>query len=228
MNAAKIRECILDILFPPRCVFCQRILNSGKSGICSECQSQLPWITGREAEQKLEFISLCVSPLWYQDNVRESIHRYKFYDRSGYAQTFGTLTAQCVTDHLSGEYDLISWVPLSAKRLKKRGYDQAMLLAKETAMNLNQIAVETLHKIRNTDAQSGIKDDSARRANVLGAYEVIDPEFVVGKRILLVDDVVTTGATLSECARVLRTYGAKDVFCVSLARARGQKTRNNH
>ena len=91
-------------------------------------------------------------------------------------------------------------------------------------MNLNQIAVETLHKIRNTDAQSGIKDDSARRANVLGAYEIVDPEFVAGKRILLVDDVVTTGATLSECARVLRTYGAKDVFCVSLARARGQKT----
>lgn len=224
MNVARIRECILDILFPPRCVFCQQILNSGKYGICSECQSKLPWITGREAEQKLEFISLCVSPLWYRGDVRESIHRYKFYDRNGYAETFGSLTAQCVTDHLSGEYDLISWVPLSAKRLKKRGYDQAMLLAKVTAIKLNQTAVETLRKIRNTDAQSGIKDDSARRANVLGAYEIVDPEFVAGKRILLVDDVVTTGATLSECARVLRTHGAKDVFCVSLARARGQKT----
>lgn len=156
--------------------------------------------------------------------MRESIRRYKFNDQSGYAETYGTLTAQCVTDHLSGEYDFISWVPLSAKRLKKRGYDQAMLLANATAMNLNQTAVETLRKIRNTDAQSSIKDDSARRANVLGAYEVVDPEFVAGKRILLVDDVVTTGATLSECARVLRTSGAKDVLCVSLARARGQKT----
>ena len=58
----------------------------------------------------------------------------------------------------------------------------------------------------------------------MGAYEVIDPEIVVGKRILLVDDVVTTGATLSECARTLRTCGAKDIFCVSFARARGQKT----
>lgn len=224
MNRARIQECVLDLLFPPRCAFCQKILNSGSFGICSECQSKLPWITEREAEQKFEFVSLCVSPLLYQDDVREAIHRYKFYGRSGYAEIFSVLTAQCVADHLSGKFDVISWVPLSAKRLKRRGYDQAMLLAKATATKLNQTAIETLRKIRNTDAQSGIKDDSERRANVLGAYEIVDPEFVAGKRVLLVDDVVTTGATFSECARVLRTYGAKDVFCVSVARARGQKT----
>ncbi len=119
---------------------------------------------------------------------------------------------------------MISWVPLSAKRLRKRGYDQAKLLAVEAARNLDCVAVETLRKVRNTDAQSSINDDSARRANILGAYEVPDPEFVAGKRILLIDDVVTTGATLSECARVLRTFGAKEVVCASLARARGQKT----
>lgn len=220
----KLIDAILDLLFPPRCVFCKGILKSGESGICNECQAKLPWITGREAEQKFEFVSLCASPLWYQGDVRESIHRFKFDNRSGYAKVYGRFVAQCVSDHLSDQFDLITWVPISSKRLKKRGYDQAMLLAMASALDLDGVAVETLRKVRNTDAQSGIKDDSARRANVLGAYEVIDAELVAGKRILLIDDVVTTGSTLSECARVLRTYGAKDVVCASLARARGQKT----
>lgn len=221
ISCSKILNIILDFLYPPRCVFCRTMLKSGEIGFCNDCQQKLPWLTGKEAEQKFEFVTLCVSPLRYQGEVRESIHRYKFEDRSGYAKVYGTLIAQCVSDHFTDQFDLISWVPLSPKRFKKRGYDQAMLLAKETAVNLNATAVATLRKIRDTDAQSGINDDSARRANVLGAYEVIDPELIIGKRILLIDDVATTGSTLSECARVLRTYGAKDVVCASLARARG-------
>ena len=223
MSRAKPMEFILDLLFPPRCVFCKKILKSAETGICAQCQTKLPWITGREAEQKFEFISCCVSPLWYQEHVRESILRYKFHDRSGYAKQYGTFIAQCVTDHLAGQYDLITWVPLSAKGLKKRGYDQAMLLAMASALELGNVAVETLQKVRHTDTQSGIKDDSARRANVLGAYEVIDAELISDKRVLLIDDVVTTGSTLSECARTLRTYGAKEVVCATLARARGEK-----
>ncbi len=217
------RGVLLDLLFPPRCVFCKSILKRGETGLCAQCQSELPWIVGQAAEQKLEFISCCASPLWYQGEVRESIHRYKFSDRNGYAKTYGQLVAQCVNDHLSGQYDLITWVPLSARSLKKRGYDQAMLLAMATALELGDVAVETLRKVRNTDAQSSLKEDAARRANVLGAYEVVDPAIVEGKRFLLIDDVVTTGSTLSECARVLRTYGAVDVVCATLTRARGEK-----
>ena len=215
---------ILDLLFPPRCVFCNTLLKSGESGFCRGCQTNLPWIIGREAEQKFEFVSLCCSPLWYQGDVRESIRRYKFSDRSGYAKIFGSLVAQSVSDHLTDKFDFISWVPLSEKGLKKRGYDQAKLLAQSAALCIDCAAVETLRKVRNTDVQSSIKDDSARRANVLGAYAVVDSERVTGKRILLIDDVVTTGATFSECARILRTAGASDVVCASFARARGQKT----
>lgn len=86
------------------------------------------------------------------------------------------------------------------------------------------MAVETLRKGRNTQAQSGLDDDAARRANVLGAYTIVDPELVEGKRVLLIDDVITTGSTISECARVLRSAGAADVVCATLARARGEKT----
>lgn len=228
MGLGKALNVLLDLLFPPKCVFCQSILKQGEHGHCAKCQSNLPWIVGQAAEQQPEFISLCASPLWYQGEVRESIHRYKFSDRSFYAKPYGRLVAQCVSDHLAGRYDLITWVPLSAKSLKKRGYDQAMLLAMSAALELNDVAVETLRKARNTNAQSSLKDDSARRANVLGAYEVVDPILIEGKRVLLIDDVVTTGATLSECARTLRTYGAVDVVCATLARARAENQRNKH
>ena len=214
---------LLDLLFPPRCVFCRSLLKKGESGLCGLCQRELPWITGSAAEQSGEFFSLCASPVWYQGQVRESIHRFKFSDRSAYAKPYGRLVAQCVTDHLAGRYDLITWAPLSAKSLKKRGYDQAMLLAMAAALELDEVAVEILRKVRSTDAQSSLKEDSARRANVLGVYEITDPALVEGKRGLLIDDVITTGSTLNECARVLRTYGAADVVCATLARARGEK-----
>ena len=216
----KFLDIILDLLFPPRCAFCQKLLKSGELGYCSKCQFKLPWIVGREAEQKFEFISLCVSPLWYQGEVRESIHRYKFGDRSGYSKVYGALVAQSIHDHLSDKYDLITWVPLSSKRLKKRGYDQAKLLALSASHDLNCVAVETLRKIRNTEMQSGITNDASRRANVMSAYEAVNLDQIRGKRVLLIDDVVTTGATLSECARVLRMAGASDVVCASFARAR--------
>ena len=95
------------------------------------------------------------------------------------------------------------------------------LLASAAALELGEVAVETLRKGRNTEAQSGLDDDAARRANVLGAYTAVDAELVEGKRVLLIDDVITTGATISECARILRTVGAGEVVCATLARARG-------
>ena len=212
---------LLDLLFPPRCVFCRRLLRRGEEGICSRCQQELPWALGAEAEQTGEFFSLCASPLWYQDQVRASFHRYKFKGVRGYSRTYGRLVAQCVLDHLAGRYDLITWVPLSRARLRQRGYDQAMLLASAAALELDDVAAETLRKVRDTEAQSGLgKNDASRRANVLSAYQVTDPALVEGRRVLLIDDVVTTGSTLSECARVLRTAGAADVVCAALARAR--------
>ena len=211
---------VLDLLFPPKCVFCGKVLDTGETGICRRCQKELPWLTGGEAELTGEFFSLCAAPLRYQDQVRDSIRRYKFKGRRGYHKVYGKLVAQCVHDHLAGRYDLITWVPLSSQRKKERGYDQAFLLASAAALELGEVAVETLRKERNTDPQSGITEAAQRRANVLGAYTPVDPELVAGKRVLVIDDVVTTGSTLSECARTLRTMGAADVVCAALARAR--------
>ena len=210
---------LLDLLFPPKCVFCGKLLRSGEREVCADCGRDLPWLTGAAGEQRCEFVSLAVSPLRYEGAVRESIHRYKFSGRQGYAGAYGKLVAGCVREHLSGRWDLITWVPLSPGRRKERGYDQAFLLASAAALELGDVAVETLRKSRNNPAQSGIRDEAARRANVLGAYEIVDPELIRGRRVLLLDDVITTGSTVSECARVLRTFGAEDVVCATLARA---------
>ena len=216
----KFSQVLLDRLFPPKCIFCGQILERSGLLLCPDCQRSLPWLEGSGAERKVEFVSLCVSPLRYKAPVDASIRRFKFSGRSWYAKTYGVLTAQCVQDHLAGKYDLISWVPVSRKRKRKRGYDQAFLLARETAKHLGEPLVPTLEKVRHNKAQSSLEDDSSRRANVLGAYRVLEPERVAGKRVLLVDDVVTTGQTLSECAHTLRTAGAREVLCVTLAKAR--------
>lgn len=216
----RLWERFLDLLFPPKCVFCRSLLPDGERDLCPRCRRELPWLSGPEAEQKPEFIALAVSPLRYEGVVRDSFHRYKFYGQTAYAGAYGRLVANCVRMHLDEPCDLVTWAPLSRRRKRERGYDQAQLLARAAAEELDLPLLPTLEKIRDTAPQSGLEENSARRANALGAYRCTDPDGVRGKRVLLIDDVITSGATASECARVLRTAGAKTVFCATLARAR--------
>ena len=208
---------LLDLLFPPKCVFCGKLLDGSDSGFCEKCAKALPF-TKNGGEQSGDFFDTCVSPLYYKDNVRKSILRFKFKGASGNADAYAIILAGCIKEHLSGKYDLISWVPLSRDRANSRGYDQAMLLALGVALRLNDVAVETLKKTLNVPAQSTLADKSARKANISGAYTVADEELIAGKRILLIDDIVTTGTTLAECARMLLTANAESVVCAALAR----------
>jgi len=207
----------LDIMFPPRCTFCRKFLKSGEKCLCGNCEKELPYANGEK--RKGDFFTVCVSPLYYRDSVRDSILRFKFKNATNYTTCYGRMLADCIAKSLSGQYDYITWVPLSKKRLKKRGYDQAMLLAMATALELGEVALELLKKTIDIPAQSGLGAHEKRRANVSGAFEVIDPELVRDKRILLIDDIITTGSTLSECARMLLMAGAESVVCAALAAA---------
>ena len=209
---------LLDILFPPKCVFCGKIVSGGIK-VCDKCEGTLPE-TGSNASQKGDFFSVCVSPFYYEDAVRDSLLRYKFNEASAYAPVYSRYLAKTVYEELSGRYDLISWVPLSKKRYKERGYDQAMLLAKGLASVLGETAVCTLVKKKHVQKQSTMGSPEKRRANIAGAYSVYDRKLIEGKRILLIDDIITSGATLSECARTLRAAGAAEVMCAALARSR--------
>lgn len=225
MNPNIILSRLLDLLYPPKCVFCEAILPNFDIGICPTCQKDLPWLlSSNQALQKGEFFTTCVAPLHYNDLVRDSFQRYKFSSLRIYAPFYANFMAQAVKDHLSQEFDLITWAPLHPKRKRKRGFDQAQLLALPLGKKLKIPVVSTLKKRRNTQAQSTIgTDPSVRRANVLGCYTCTRPNQVIGKKILLADDIHTTGSTLSECSRILLTAGASEVHCITLAHATIQK-----
>ena len=213
-------EKVLDLFFPPKCPFCQKILDNPRAPLCLSCQSKLPWLEGKAAERRMDFADGCYSPLAYRDAVPEAVHRYKFSRVRALAKPFATLMAQCLEDRLLQGADLICWAPLSRKRLRKRGFDQAELLAREVGRQLSIPPQTTLKKARNTPPQSELGATSQRRANARGAYELLPHTDLTGKRVVLVDDVVTSGSTLSECAALLRQAGAKEVWCLTLAQAR--------
>lgn len=213
----KILDLIAHLLYPWKCVFCESVLKD--TDICHECEKKLPYTVGDSAMQKFPFIDKCVSPLYYNDKVRASVHRYKFGGCSAYSRRYGILMSDCVENNLDcRSIDVISWIPLSKKRLRQRGYDQARLLAEEIAAKTGLPCRQLLQKVKNNSAQSLTRDAKQRRENVAGVYALDDGADVSGLRILLVDDVVTTGATMSEAARILRKAGAKSVFGVTLAR----------
>lgn len=208
---------IFDLIYPPKCVFCEKVLKSGD--ICDDCADNLPYTKGDAVYQRFPFIAKCFSPLYYKDNVREAVIRCKFGGRQSYSVRFGAIMSECAENNLDcGGIDMVSYIPLGRKRYRHRGYNQSELMAKHIASEVCLPCVDTLVKIRDNPAQSSIKDRAKRAQNVSGAYEVKDPASVRGKTILLVDDVVTTGATLSECARMLSKAGANKIYAITLAR----------
>lgn len=209
---------LLDLFFPPKCPFCGKVLDH--AGICPACEKALPWTEEGAGVRELPGGVRCAAPLWYEGKVREGLLRFKFQGARAAAGPLGELVARCAAEQFSGAFDVVTWVPVSRRRLRSRGYDQARLLA-ESACRLWEVRPEQLlQKITDNPAQSGLTEEAARRANVLGVYEAAEPERIQGCRILLVDDICTTGATLAECARTLRDAGAADVMCVCAALAR--------
>ena len=224
----RVGEALLDLLLPPKCPFCQRLLHDPRAPLCPNCQASLPWLTGRAGERRVDFTQGCWSPLAYQAQVREAVQRYKFAPAPAYGRPFGLLMAQCARDQ-GVEAELVTWAPLSKKRRRKRGFDQGELLARTVGECLALPVLPLLEKSRHTVPQSSLPDGAARRANALGAYSLLPGGRIEGRRVLLVDDVVTSGATLSECARLLCQGGAKQVLCLTLAQAGegGDKLENN-
>lgn len=214
---------LLGILFPPKCVLCRKLLSKEETDLCRSCrESQLSY---PDRKIKLSFLAQWTGVWYYKENVRQSILRYKFSGHRSYAAAYGRILAMKLMKEGWEDADVLSYIPISRQRKRQRGYDQAQLLAEAVAKELGMECIPTLRKIRHTRPQSTMGDASHRRANVLGAYEVIDPALVKDKQILILDDILTTGATASECARTLLTAGAKEVNLAALAVASHNKSR---
>ena len=217
-----MKEHFFRLLFPPKCVLCKTILAEEETDLCKHCRETQEEYTGNKI--KLSFLAQWTGLWYYKENVRLSILRYKFYGRRSYGESYGRLLAMKLQKEGWDDTDVLTWIPISRQRKRRRGYDQVQVMGTAVARELNMTLTPTLRKIRNTKPQSTMGSAAHRRANILGAYEVIDPDAIRGKRILLLDDIVTTGATASESARMLLTAGAKEVKLATLAVASFEKS----
>ncbi len=215
----KLFKYISELFYPPKCVFCGKLLRQRPQDdffVCPECSASVPR-TALGGERKGNGFTACYSPLQYKGLVRDSLLRFKFSSRPGYSKTYAEYLFGCEEQYLKGRFDVITYAPVSRKRLRKRGYDQARLLAEETARKTGLPCETLLEKHRNTKKQSGMPDYRAREINIKGAYRAVNPEKISGRRILLIDDIITSGSTLSECAGILKAAGAREVLCMTLA-----------
>ena len=206
---------VLRLLFPPKCVLCKKLLTPQETDLCFHCRIHAPEFPG--AKITLSFVAQWTGIWYYKDDVRGSLLRYKFGGRRSYAPAYGRLLAMKLQRMGWDELDCITWIPISRRRRFRRGFDQSELIARVVAAELGLPLVAAAKKIRHTKPQSLMGDAAHRRANILGAYRVTDPAHITGKRVLLIDDIITTGATASECARVLLTAGAKEVKLATVA-----------
>ena len=208
---------ILHTLFPPKCVLCRTILENDETDLCHRCRIEAPVFT--QSKIKLSFLAGWTCLWYYRGTVRQSLLRYKFYNHRSYADAYGRLLAMKLLSQNDFPFDILTWVPVSRLRKLRRGYDQVELLAKAVGRELQVTPLKTLRKIKNNPPQSRQRFAAARRANVMNVYEPVCPDKIAGKRILILDDILTTGATLSECAKVLLISGAKEVRAAAIAAA---------
>jgi ComF family protein len=230
---------LFDLLLPPTCAFCRAETPTlSPAGICPNCLTQLlPLPAARCSRCALPYPTeaggphLCETCLRrppdfsgvvavgvYQELLRESIHRFKYEQSIHLDHPLGTLLAQrLATDAPEFRPELILPVPLHPRRLRERGYNQSLLLARRLAKDLH-VPTESrrLRRIRPTPPQQGLPL-AARQRNLRGAFTLSTP--LRGEKILLIDDVMTTGATLRECAQVLKAGGAGEILIAVLGRA---------
>lgn len=219
----------LDWVYPPICAGC------GSPGyrLCRDCIRKIQLLSGAVCQICGEPIrndqAICAacretpppfdasrSAAVYQDVVRKSIHALKYHRNLGLGDLYAPLLSHVVRQN-EWVLDLILSVPLSPSRERERGYNQSALLARPLALDLDvPYHPFGLNRIRDTQSQvslSGIE----RRQNVAGAFSA-ERAIVTEKRVLVIDDVTTTGATLRACAAALRSADARAIFCLTLAR----------
>lgn len=228
---------LIDIILPPRCLLCGKVIHSDDT-LCSDCFANinfiskpyckhcgLPLIDNTQGElccisclSKKSILRLCRSAVKYDDFSKKIILDFKFSDRLENKKLLSRWLFIAGEDIFKQGIDIIIPVPLHSARLFKRKYNQSAVLA-DGLSELCHIPANysLLKKIKHTAPQIQCSGKQ-RLKNVKDAFQVISPEQIRGKRIVLIDDVYTTGATLTECAKALKKAGAKSVDALTVAR----------
>lgn len=230
----KGKETILQLLFPRRCPACDRIVRPFGEKICLECLPKFrvvtaPWCMrcGKKLSEEREFCRDCMSGKHKYDRARTlyeyrsasaSIYRLKYGGRQEYGDFFGEEMGRFLGDFIRGvQPDVLVPVPLHRRKLKARGYNQAACLARALGRSLQLPVDEKLvRRVKNT-APMKLLNPAERQNNLKKAFIMGRNDVKLYDRIILVDDIYTTGTTLDEIAALLKDNGVSEVYCVTLA-----------
>ncbi len=246
VNAKKLISAFTSLIFPPLCPLCKETESTPnanlivKNGLCCECWEKITPLpapicarcgTPFSGTIGIKRCGACLkdcppytlarSAFTYDGPLRSAIHHFKYNNRTSLAPTLGRLAVKALCG-INQNYDKIIPIPLHKNRLKSRGFNQSLLLAREILRQQEghpqSPELDYRNLIRQKDTRSQIElKGKAREINVKGAFFVIDKTAFKDKKILLIDDVYTTGATIKECSRMLTACGA-EVFALTLAR----------
>lgn len=229
---------ILEVLYPRRCLACQRWMPRAEMGfLCAECYQSIEFITnpcrrcGAEAGPYPKDPASCPScrkvtlhfasaraPGAYSSPLKELVHSLKYSRERAAAAPLAEVLLEALRDTAIAEFsEVVVPVPLHRARLRERTFNQSALIGRILARKLDLPFAEALVRTKATPSQTELSH-TARRENVKGAFAVKCPGAVKGRQVLLVDDVLTSGATASECAKALRAAGATRVYAGAVAR----------
>ncbi len=216
----KVFNFFIKLLIPPKCAFCGEFLVGNESKICRKCARDLSYIRGSEECFKVDFADAACSALWYEGRARQGVRYLKFYGRNSSVDVYSEYIVAAIRKNIPQDADVVTWVPTPYIRKRGRGYDHAELLAKSVAHSLGIPAKMLLDSAPFARPQADAKGYKERKARVIGRFHLKRNADVSGKKVLLVDDIITTGATVGECAKILKRGGASRVYAVSLSKAR--------
>lgn len=211
----KILDRISELIYPEKniCFICDEYEDAIKNHLCIECRDKLEFL-----EQTISEDIVC--PLRYTDGIREIIFKYKYGKNPYLYKMLGPLLLEEFIKRNINDIDLIVPIPMTRRKKSKRGFNQSELLAKYLSEKLNiELDTRNLVKFKKTKSQSGLSK-SFRRVNIRGAFKTIDKEIFADKNVLIVDDIITTGATYTEAKRNIMDANAKKTYLITIASGR--------
>ena len=239
---ADILKALKALFWPQRCMFCSELIFDSPRLTCKRCADSLPYVTGKVCTMCACEKSLCscggrvnyydsvAAPFYYEGPAKKCITDFKFRTKKFYAKAVAEyLYDELTTVYKNERFDFIACVPLHKKDKRQRGFNQSEMIAKHLSYKTGiPLRADVLTKLYRTDRQAS-QHMINRSGNVFGAFGVKDGESLDSCSILLIDDIKTTGSTLSECGKMLYLAGAQKVcclcFCVSKFRKK-EKEKN--
>ncbi len=229
---------LIKLLYPQRCRYCDAVIDLRRK-ICHTCENTLQKIEGDicklcgkkiedcDCGHKKHFYKYVCAPFYYEGAASRSIWRLKFQNQVDLSKIFAEDLAECFDTYYNGyDFDLCTFVPSSEKSLKERGYNQAELLARDFCEIKELPCEELLLKTRETKIQHDLLSFE-RTGNLAGAIELKGDVDLINKRVLIIDDIKTTGSTLNECAKMLLIGGVDEVFCLTVAITNKKEEKNS-